>query len=403
MESFTLANGMKVVLKERKDLNSITTTLWAKCGAAYEGEEERGLAHFLEHVAFNESQELPPGELDRRVESLGGELNAATSYDYTYYYITLPKGNEEEALRLLAQLVLHPKITPEAVEKEIPIVLEEIARSKDNPHELFAERFLRELYREVPYRHPILGYEESVRSFTAEKVKSFYRKFYSPSRLTLVVVGNFDRKAVEKVLAKEFETVKGEKTEVKEPEREKSPNEKREFTVSHPAVALPVVSLGWKLPPCGRHDVYFELTDTLLSSGKSSLLYQRLRERGIAYSASSNYQNLKFGSNFTLTATTHKVEEAREELLKSLQEALNPTEEEFLFAKEKLRKGELFGRESGEAEAEALGFALTVTEDEGYFTEFFEDLERATLKEFKEWVAGLKEEFLTGTLLPQTG
>jgi zinc protease len=85
-----LDNGVKVAVRTRRDLNSVTVSVWVRAGASYEKEENRGVAHFLEHMIFNGSQNLPPGSADLLVESVGGEINAATSYDYTYYYINLP-------------------------------------------------------------------------------------------------------------------------------------------------------------------------------------------------------------------------------------------------------------------------------------------------------------------------
>ena len=401
MELFTLENGLKVCLKEREDLFSTTVVLWVKAGAAYETDRERGAAHFLEHVIFTESENLAPGQIDAEVERLGGELNAATSYDYTYYYINLPGRYTLRALELISELVLRPVISERAVEKERPIVLEEIARSRDNPHELFSERFLMELYRKAPYRHPILGYPDTVSSFTPELLQSFYNRLYTPERMGLVVVGNFRPEEVKSRLSGLFcAEKKGEP--VTEPEPEPADTAAARFALSHPTVSFPYVALGWKLPPCGRHDIYFEILDSMLSSGRSALLYRELRERGVVFSASSNYQNLLFGSNFTVSMATENPERAVEELKKLLKNLVERvSESEFQLAKEKLKKGELFGRESGEAEADAIGYAVTVLGDPGYFTDFFKDLEAADINTFREKISFLTEEPLIGLLTPQ--
>jgi len=397
----TLSNGVKAVVKERPDLSSVTVSVWVKAGASYEREDERGIAHFLEHVIFNGSEGFPEGEADRIVEGVGGELNAATSYDYTYYYVNLPAEEWEVALSVLSDLTLRPLIDQKHVEKEIPIVLEEIVRSRDNPHEVFTEEFLKRLYRRAPYRFPILGFEETVRSFTSEKVRSFYERFYTPKRLTVVVEGNIKGESVLEKIEELFGNLKREEYHFT-PETENELCSNGKLTIKHPAVELPYVLLGWKLPPAGRHDVYYDILDSLLSLGRSSLLFRELREKGIVFSASSNYQNLKFGANFTVGAVTEKPEEAAEEILKLCRELSQIAEKEFEVAKRKLYRTELFGREVGEAEADSLGFASTVMEDIGYSTEFLEDLKKAQLPQFLKAIEFLKEEPLLGLLLPET-
>ncbi len=394
-----LKNRVTVAVKERHDLSSVTVSVWVKAGAAYEGEGERGIAHFLEHIVFNGSENFPQGEADRVVESLGGELNAATSYDYTYYYVNLPAENWKTGLTVLSDLTLRPLIDERHVKKEIPIVLEEIARSKDSPHETFTEEFLKRLYRRAPYRFPILGYESSVKSFTAEKVRDFYTRFYTPKRLKVVVEGDVNS---EEVLL-EVDRLFGEllrKEHLFNPPVEEELKGGGEFTVCHPAVELPYVLLGWKLPPAGREDIYYDILDSLLSQGRSSLLFRELREKGIVFSASSNYQNLKFGANFTVGAVTENPKEAVERIRELCSSIKEIPREEFETAKRKLYRAELFGREVGEAEADSIGFALTVMEDIGYSTQFLKDLEEADFETFKEKVSFLEEEPLVGLLLP---
>ncbi len=400
MRKFVLSSGLKVYLKKREDLNSVSVNVWVKAGASYERDENRGVAHFLEHVLFCGSSKYSQGEIDRIVEELGGELNAATSYDYTYYYINLPSTAGLRAVELLSQLVCHPLITDEAVEKEKPIVLEEIARSRDNPQEIFAERFMEELYRDAPYRYPILGFAQTVEKFTAKTLLDFYSSLYTPERMAVVIVGNFNESEALKEVEEHF-NLNRKGAPPPAPPVESSLKGGGYFEISHPAVSVPYVSLGWKLPPCSRKDVYYEILDSLLSSGRSSLLYRHLRERGLVYGAYANYQNLLLGSNYSVLLITDRVDEALRELRELLSQVPSITKEEFEFAKSKLFKGELFGRESGEAEADAIGFAGAIVEDDGYYADFFKDLQEATYGEFIERVNFLTEEPTVGLLLPQ--
>ncbi len=396
-----LKNGVKVAVKERDDLSSATVAVWVKAGAGYERDEERGIAHFLEHIVFNGSENFPEGKADRVIESVGGELNAATSYDYTYYYINLPAEHWKTGIEVLADLTLKPLIDEKHVRKEKPIVLEEIARSKDNPHEVFTEEFLKRLYRRAPYRFPILGYEKTVSSFTAERVRSFYERFYTPKRITVVVEGNVKGNEVLDKIGELFGEFTKEEHPFNPPIEEIKEGSGR-FEIHHPAVELPYILIGWKLPPAGREDVYYDILDSLLSQGRSSLLFRELREKGIVFSASSNYQNLKFGANFTVGAVTENPEKAVERIKELCFSIKDISREEFETAKRKLYRAELFGREVGEAEADSIGFALTVMEDIGYSIQFLKDLEEADFETFKKKVSFLREEPLLGLLLPET-
>jgi len=389
-----LDNGLRVVLNAIESSRVLSASLWVSAGARDEEREKRGVAHFLEHVIFCESDRFGRGGIDAIVESLGGELNAATSYDYTYYYINLPYYSSERGVELLYELVFGTKITDEAVEKERKIILEEIARSRDNPQELFSEELFRRLFADDErYSCPILGSEESVGSIQREDLERFYRENYTAKRCTLVLSGRIEN---ERELLSEIEKTFGRVEEGSLPERGEVGAPLRggrdEFEIEHPAVSLLYVSLAWRLEGCSRGDIYYDILDNLLSSGRSSLLYREVRERGIAFGCSSTYQPLEGSSAFIVSAAADDGERALteiERLLRELPERVR--EEDFELARAKLYKGEVFGRESAEAQGEALGFALTVPKDRAYYEEFFSDLRSATFKEFKERLAFLSE------------
>ena len=397
MTAGRLQNGLKYVIKEREDLNSVTVNVWIKTGAAYETDENRGMAHFLEHMLFNGSQNLPPGTIDKAVETMGGEINAATSYDYTYYYLKVPYYHLEDSLYILKELVFHPLLSKEMVEKEKPIVLEEIARSKDNPQEVFSEKFMENLYLKAPYRYPILGFEETVKNFTDKSVKKFYRENYCANRTVISVVGKVNAPKVEEKIESLFSTVPSSSFKRSFPEEPLEPK-KESFKLQHQAVQIPQILLGWKLPPDPKDNVYYEILDALLSSGKSSLFYTEIREKGTAYSCSSNFQNLLISPNFTVAAVTDTPKECLEEIKNLFKRIPSISKEEFETAKEKLLKATVFLRESGEEEADGLGYALGVMENLRYYTNYEEEIKRADYEVFKEKAKFLLREPLVGVL-----
>jgi predicted Zn-dependent peptidase len=386
---WTLENKIKCFFSKREDSNLCSISFWVKTGTAWEKENETGIAHFLEHILFNKKESL-----DIFVESIGGDLNAGTSYDYTYFYITLPAERFKEGLEVISKIVLEPEITEQFVEKEKPIVLEEIVKTKDSPQESFAETFNAYLFGNTPYGNPILGYEESVKSFTKEAVERFYSETYLPESMVLSVAGNVEEEkiveSVNEIFTKFKGTSPGRKVSFEKPKREGS-----SFVFEHPNCEIPQILMGWLLPPCNRKDIYYEILDAVLSEGRSSLLYREIKEKNLAYAVFSNYSPMKFASCFTIGAITDKPKDCETAILESIREI---TEEDFELAKKKLLKSELFARESVQAEADSAGFAMTVPEDLDYHLKILDDIKSASFQEFKKVVSFLRKEPLVGIL-----
>ncbi len=397
MEIGTLENGVTYCLRKRADVSSVSFQIWISSGSSHEDEKTRGISHFIEHMVFNGTENHPPGYIESVIENLGGDINAATSYDYTYYYVHIPSKHLRTSVELLSELVTKPKFSNEMVEKEKEIVLEEIARSKDDPKEFLWETYLSNLYQELPYRYPILGYRETVSKFTAETLREFYNQTYTPKNIFAVICGNFKVEEAKELLEDNLGKLRRNRTFKKL----KNPNEKhkgREITLKHPSVVNPQVMVGWKLR---ENSILYEILESLLSSGRSSLLYQRLKERGISYLSYANYQNFIISPNFYIYSITENIDRLLEELEILLSEVQSITEDEFNFAKEKLYKAEIFDRESVASEAESIGYSLSVYKDVNYYKGYFKNLARFTFNDFLKSIEFLKQKPLVVKLLPE--
>jgi Predicted Zn-dependent peptidases len=128
-----LKNGAKVYIRKRPDVESVSIQVWFSVGSSYEDYKEKGMAHFLEHMLFNGSERYDYGELDVLVEGLGGQINAATSKDFTYYYINISSNYLRQAVDILESLTLRAKLEEDMIQKEKPIVIEELKRGMDSP------------------------------------------------------------------------------------------------------------------------------------------------------------------------------------------------------------------------------------------------------------------------------
>lgn len=184
-----LPNGLTVVAQSLP-VQAVNLSLWANVGSAQESNDINGMAHFLEHMVFKGTERLKIGEFEQLVESRGGVTNAATSQDYTYYYITTAPKDFADIAPLQIDVVLNPSIPNEAFEKERLVVLEEIRRSQDNPRRRLYESAMELAFPRSPYHRSVLGPSSVIESVSAQQMRDFHRTWYQPSQMTAVAVGN---------------------------------------------------------------------------------------------------------------------------------------------------------------------------------------------------------------------
>lgn len=184
-----LPNGLTVVA-EQMPVEAVNLNIWFKVGSAVEGDEINGMAHFLEHMVFKGTPDLESGELERRVEARGAITNAATSQEYTHYYITAAPQDFAQLAPLQLEVVLNPSIPEEAFERERLVVLEEIRRSEDNPRRRTFHRSMETCFQRLPYRRPVLGQASVIERLTPQQMREFHGDWYRPQAMTAVAVGN---------------------------------------------------------------------------------------------------------------------------------------------------------------------------------------------------------------------
>jgi zinc protease len=187
---YSLPNGLTVVFEEQHAAKVAAFQVWVKAGSADERPDQAGLAHLHEHMLFKGTGRRGPGEIARDVEAHGGEINAWTSFDQTVYHIVMASQFARMGLDILGDAVRHSAFDREELGREIEVVCEEIKRSQDTPSRRASRDLFATAYRVHPYRHPVIGTEASVRSFSREKVLEFYHRYYSPKNLVLSVVGD---------------------------------------------------------------------------------------------------------------------------------------------------------------------------------------------------------------------
>lgn len=190
VQTHVLDNGLTVHLLPNDASPMATLNVWVRVGARDEPAELAGISHFLEHMLFKGTERLAVGEYDRRIEALGGYLNAATSLDYTQYYVMVPSAHVDAALVDLADVVRNSRIDPGEVERERHVILEEIRMKDDNPHGFLYDRVTRSKLEAGPYANTVIGSAETVSAMTAEQLREHFHRFYAPENMAVVVVGD---------------------------------------------------------------------------------------------------------------------------------------------------------------------------------------------------------------------
>lgn len=286
-ESFTLANGLKVIVHEDHSAPIAAFNLLYKVGARDEDPEKTGFAHLFEHLMFGGSKHVP--EYDEPLQKVGGDNNAFTSNDITNYYITLPSSNLETAFWLESDRMLSLSFDPKVLEVQRSVVIEEFKQRYLNQPYGDAWLKLRPLaYKEHPYRWATIGKEIShIEKATMDDVKEFFFKYYLPNNAVLVVAGDVTLSEVKKLSEKWFSDIPmGKAVEKNLP----SEPEQTEYRLLEVEEDVPVDSLYMVFHMGSRLDDSYHATDLLsdvLGRGKSSRLYNELIEKKRIFSSLS--------------------------------------------------------------------------------------------------------------------
>ena len=184
-----LPNGLTIIA-EQMPVEAVNLNIWLNVGSAKESDDINGMAHFLEHMVFKGTPSLKVGEFEKLIEERGAVTNAATSQDYTHYYITTAPKDFEQLAPLQLDVLLNPSLEDEAFEREKLVVLEEIRRSEDNPNRRTFYNAMETCFTNLPYRRRVLGPVEVISNLKSQQMQDFHHTWYQPHSMTAAVVGN---------------------------------------------------------------------------------------------------------------------------------------------------------------------------------------------------------------------
>ncbi len=338
-----LENGFKVLLQKLDTAPLIAMQLWIPFGSTSETDREAGVAHFLEHLTFRSK------DIAKRVEAVGGDINAYTSFDKTVYHLTVPKEHYLVGLAVLQDILFRTVFEDKSFNEEKKVILEEMKRSYDNPQKMLYNLFFQTALPDHPAGRPVIGYEKTITEITKEEVADFYNRFYNPKTAFLVVAGDIEDGIVTKISELFGETKKS--SEYGTAHTLKGNRQKNPFAVKVLNVNSCYLMLGLPTP-----DIYspfvpaIDVLSFIYGESNTSLLKEHLKEEkqlvNYIYSYQMSMKDLGFfvvQTNFSCGQTEKVIDEMFQVLFKkrfsfgedSLKKAITSYESNYFFSRER--------------------------------------------------------------------
>jgi len=208
-ETFSLDNGLEVVLKENHGSPMVASIIFVRSGAKYESRYENGLTHFLEHLLFDGTVNQTRQELDASLGNLGGYINAFTRKDLTAYFVLLPRQYTKYGMTVQADMLFNSTFPETELAKERKIVIEEINQGADRPGAPADAFFVQKAYAGTEYDRPVLGYASFIENIPRAAVVACWKKYYTPDNMTMLVIGDFEPETMKKTIVDVFGAVSG--------------------------------------------------------------------------------------------------------------------------------------------------------------------------------------------------
>ena len=368
----TLANGMRVISLEEHSSPNVSIQVWYNVGGKDDPSGRAGFAHLFEHLLFKKTQNLPDEAMDRFTEDVGGENNAYTTNDLTVYHEVVPSNHLERILWAEAERMVNLDVDDANFRSERDVVKEEYRQGVlAQPYGRFDDAFDRAAWTVHPYKFGVIGDIGNLNAASLTDVIRFHKTYYRPDNATLIVVGDFNTAALDRIVAATFGRLRAPSTLIPRIEnREPTRTAQKRFEKTYANLPLPVVALSFQLPAVRDIDMAAAMVlDGILSGGESSRLYQELVYKlGLASEIASYLDTREHGSTLVIRAlaaeniTPAKLEAGILDVLASLRTTpVQPAELQRV--KDRILTDMLRSRETTDGLAAAIGQAAVVLGD----------------------------------------
>lgn len=410
VEVYERDNGHKIVLAH-KEGKLVNVSTWVKTGSINEDDKNNGISHFLEHLMFKGTHNHKAGEFDKILEAKGAIVNAATWKDYTFYYVTLPKGQEDKdlylAIDLHSDMMLDPVLPEEEIgapfdlndhtvtdKRERHVVIEEIRMRKDQNWTKVYNTCNFNMYKKHPYKRDVIGTPEIISQVTQPEIMNYYKTFYSPENMTTIIVGDFDHEKVLKAVEEGFD-FKGRVNAPKKINEIDTPTDKTIVIENTTKSNTAYMMIGYLGPRANalKENIELDLISIILGDGTSSRLYQNLIEKQpdpIFNMINSEHYQFRDGNNFFVQANFKP--EKKDLALELVKEEINGlltrkiSEDELQKAKKKIKSRFAQEAETVSEIGETIGYYMTVCEDLKLIEDYLKDVNDITVEDLENTI-----------------
>ena len=403
VEIYERENGHKIVIAH-KEGELVNVSTWVKTGSINEDDTNNGISHFLEHLMFKGTHKHKAGYFDKTLEAKGAIVNAATWKDYTFYYVTLPKGPQDcdlnLAIELHADMMLDPVLPEDEIgapfdlnnpkvtdKRERHVVIEEIRMRKDQNWTKVYNACNFNMYKKHPYKRDVIGTPEIISRVTRDEIMNYYKTFYTPENMTTIIVGDFDKEKILEKVEKEFD-FKGRENTPKRVNEIDTPTDHTIVVENKGKSNTSYLMVGFLGPKANqlKENIELDIISIILGESTSSRLYQNLIEKQpepIFNMANAEHYQFKDGNNFFVQANfkPEKRDKAIELVKKEIENLLTNkiTEEELEKAKKKIKSRFAFSAETVSEIGETIGYYMTVCEDLKLIENYLKNVEDITI------------------------
>ena len=414
-QSFTLENGLQVVIIEDHRVPAISHFIWYRVGAMDEPRGKSGIAHFLEHLMFKATKTIPEGEFSRRIGRMGGDLNAFTAWDYTAYYVKIAREHLPVVMAMEADRMRNIDLSEEAVKTERDVVLAERKQVVDSDvTRQFGEQMAAALYQNHPYSVPIIGWMHEIKALNRQDALAFYQTYYAPNNAVVVITGDITLKDAKALAQQHYGPLKPSVLPPRVSLSEPPHLAHRRLSMNDARVSMPTWERQYIVPSAlnAQEDntpFALQVLSALLASGDTGLLHEHLvHDLGLANAVSVDYDAQRRGpSVFEISVVPsnpakpafQKIESSLEDVLNTLETRL--TEEDIARVKTTLVAEATFARDGLFYPGMIVGQTLSIGQPVDYIETWPSRIASVTKQDI---VAALKtlrlENAVTGTLAP---
>ncbi len=406
VEVYEQDNGHKIVLAH-KEGGLVNISSWVKTGSINENDENNGISHFLEHLMFKGTHKHKAGDFDRILEAKGAIVNAATWKDYTFYYVTLPKGegNKDfyEAIELHADMMIDPILPPEEIgsefdlndktvedKRERHVVIEEIRMREDQPWTKVYNTVNHNMYTSHPYKRDVIGTAQIISQVPQSAIMNYYKTHYTPNNVTTIIVGDFNHEEILNKVIKEFDW--NGRANYQNPSYEiDKPTQKTKYIENTAHINSAFMIFGYLGPVAKdlKNTIMLDMLSIILGDGTSSRLNQNLIEKPknpLFNMINAEHYIFKDGTNFFVQGNFKP--EAKDEALKLVKEEIEKiksdiTEKEFKKAVKKTKSKFANNAETVSEIGENIGYYMTVCDDLALVSDYLDTLEHITIEDLQ--------------------